>query len=67
MINRIRACGRHGLVWMLAAWPSVVLAQGPVEAGELKSETPYLPWAIGVGILAAVLVVCFMNPKRAPN
>lgn len=66
MRNRIRSWRRQGTAWLLASWPAVVLAQ-PAEVGDLPSEKPYLPWAIGVAILTAMLVVVFINPRRSPQ
>lgn len=44
--------------------PSAVLAQVD-GAGELQTEKPYVPWLIGIVILAVTIVVAFMNPKRS--
>lgn len=66
MRDRIRVWKQAGVAGLLAAWPAVAFAQ-PAEAGALPSEKPYAVWAIGVGLLAAIMIVVFMNPRRSPN
>ena len=54
----------RGVALSIVLAPSAVLAQVD-GAGELEQEKPYVPWLIGVVILAVTIVVAFMNPKRS--